>query len=202
MAQPGYVRASVSREGQTTQVEWAQDSTWRFMPPIQHPLVGYQLHPVDLAINKVLTLAGRDEARDYLDVLFVHAEILSLGALIWAAVGKDPGFSPLSLLELLRRRGKYRPEEFDRLHLDRGVDLQNMKTVWLLALHNASEFVKQRDPDQAGCLYYSVDEERFVAPDTVGSLPDGVSPHFGRPGGVLPRLFRGDALVDFSKSAW
>ena len=151
---------------------------------------------------RALELTGRDEARDYMDVLFVHAEVLSLGALIWGAVRKDPGSSPLSLPELLRCRARYRLEEFDRLHLDRDVDLQNMKTRWLLALHNAFEFVNQRDPDQAGCLYHSVDEERFVAPDAAGSRPDGVSPHFGRPGGVLPRLFRGDALADLAQSAW
>jgi hypothetical protein len=28
-----------------------------------------QLHPIDLAVNKLLALAGRDEARDFLDIL-------------------------------------------------------------------------------------------------------------------------------------
>lgn len=63
------------------------------MPAQKHPHSGYQLHPIDLAINKVLALAGRDEARDFLDVLHAHATILPLGALCWAAVGKDPGFT-------------------------------------------------------------------------------------------------------------
>ena len=172
MTQPGYVRASVSRVGLSTQLEWAHDSAWRFMPPIQHPAVGYQLHPIDLAVNKVLTLAGRDEARDFLYVLFVHSEILPLGALVWAAVGKDPGFSPLSLLELLRRRGKYRSEDFARLHLKQEVNLQETKSTWLSALQDSSEFISRREPDQSGCLYYSVSEGRFVAPDSSAeSLP-------------------------------
>jgi hypothetical protein len=203
MTQPGYVRASVSRAGLSTQIEWAHDSAWRFMPPIQHPVVGCQLHPIDLAVNKVLTLAGRDEARDFLDILFVHREILPLGALVWAAVGKDPGFTPFSLLELLRRRGKYRSEDFKRLHLARDVDLQETKSRWLLALEASLEFISRRDPDQAGCLYYSGSERRFVAPADAGtSLPDGVSTHFGRPGGVLPRFFQGDALAELARSAW
>lgn len=203
MTQPGYVRALVSRAGLFTQIEWAHDSAWRFMPPIQHPVVGYQLHPIDLAVNKVLTLAGRDEARDFLDILFVHNEILPLGALVWAAVGKDPGFTPFSLLELLRRRGKYRSEDFRRLNLARDVDLQKTKSTWLLALEAALEFVTRREPDQAGCLYYSVSERRFVAPADAGeSLPDGVSPHFGRPGGVLPNFFQGDASAELARSAW
>ncbi len=51
---------------------------------------GFQLHPIDLAINKVLALVGRDEARDFLDVVVVDATVLSLGALVWAAAAKDP----------------------------------------------------------------------------------------------------------------
>ena len=75
------------------------------MPLVRDPLGGLLLHPVDLAVNKVLALAGRDEARDYVDILFVHERVLRLSALCWAAAGKDPGLTPLSLLELLKRRG-------------------------------------------------------------------------------------------------
>jgi hypothetical protein len=200
MTQPGYIRSSVTRAAQSTKIEWAHDSAWRFMPAIEHPLVGYQLHPIDLAVNKVLTLAGRDEARDFLDMLFVHSEILTLGALIWAAVGKDPGFTPLSLLELLRRRGKYQKVDFSRLHLVEEVDLKKMKSTWLLALEDAEEFVNQRDPDEAGCLYYSGKERRFVAPSQISDTE--ISPHFGRPGGVRPQVFPGDALAELARSSW
>ena len=58
-----------------------------------------------------------------MDVLWVHRQVLSLAALCWAAAGKDPGLTPLSLLELLTRRGRYRPEDFARLHLAEPVDL-------------------------------------------------------------------------------
>ncbi len=63
------------------------------MPTVRHPLAGYALHPVDLAVNKLLALAGRDEARDFLDVLDLDRRTLALGALCWAAAGKDPGSS-------------------------------------------------------------------------------------------------------------
>ncbi|TVR57413.1 MAG: hypothetical protein EA421_01035 [Gemmatimonadales bacterium] len=69
---------------------------------------GFRLHDVDLAINKLLVLAGRDEARDYVDFLEAHERILPLGALIWAAAGKDAGLSPHAILELLKRRGRPR----------------------------------------------------------------------------------------------
>jgi hypothetical protein len=55
---PGFVRATVSRSSDTTRVDWAHDSAWRFMPLVRDPLGGLLLHPVDLAANKVLALAG------------------------------------------------------------------------------------------------------------------------------------------------
>lgn len=115
LSQLGYIRAIISRGSHSTKIEWARDSTWRFMPVMKSDNFGYQLHPVDLATNKVLALTGREESRDLIDTLYLHKEILSLGALVWAAVGKDPGVSPLSLLEMLQRRGRIHPEELDRL---------------------------------------------------------------------------------------
>jgi hypothetical protein len=55
-----------------TRVDWAHVSAWRFMPLVRDELGGLLLHPVDLAVNKVLALAGRDEPRDFVDMRFVH----------------------------------------------------------------------------------------------------------------------------------
>jgi len=186
IAQPGYIRALVRRGGEATKVEWAQDSTWRFMPVMRSDEFGYLLHPIDLATNKVLALAGRDEVRDLVDTLYLHAHVLGLGPLVWAATGKDPGFSPRSLLELLRRRGRVRPEELDRLYLTEKLDPQALKADWLAALDSVDAFVRQRPPSEAGCLYYSTTRRDFVDPER----PDvgDVVAHYGRPGGVLPRI--------------
>lgn len=187
--QPGYIRASVSQGSETTSIEWAHDSAWRFLPPIKNDIVGYQLHPMDLAINKLLALAGRDEARDFLDILMIDREILPLGALCWAAVGKDPGFSPRSLLELLKRRGKYQPEDFKRLRLSEEVDLAELKAHWLDALALAERFIEAQDPTEIGCLFYDHARQEFVAPASRGSeARSTVVPHFGRPGGILPAI--------------
>ena len=72
LSQPGFIRATVTRRGDATRVDWAHDSAWRFMPLVQDSRGGWLLHPVDLAVNKVLALAGRDEPRDFVDILFVH----------------------------------------------------------------------------------------------------------------------------------
>lgn len=77
--QPGYIRARVNKGGGATRVEWAHDSAWRFLPPVYGAEIGYRLQTVDLAVNKVLALAGRDEARDFLDVLTINQRILELG---------------------------------------------------------------------------------------------------------------------------
>ena len=174
----------MGKDGHATKVEWARDSAWRFMPTVRDARVGFILHPVDLAVNKVLALAGRDEPRDVLDALHLHRGVLVLGALCWAACGKDPGFTPLSLLELLRRRGRVRAEDLARLDLAEPTDLHATKRAWLAALDSVEPFVATRPPEQIGCLYHSASRGVFVDPrDATDAVP-----HFGRPGGVLPRL--------------
>lgn len=191
LAQPGYIRALAEKGEDGTKIEWAHDSAWRFMPVVKIPVAGYALHPIDLAVNKVLALAGRDEARDFLDVLFVHESTLSLGALLWAAVGKDPGFTPVSLLELIKRRGHYRPVDFERLQLAQPVDLGGLKAKWLSALQEAERFIQSRPPEELGCLYYSPGRRGFVTPGP--GAPADAAAHFGRPGGILPALYAGEA---------
>jgi len=126
--------------------------------------------------------------------------VLPLGVLCWAAAGKDPGFTPRSLLELLKRRGRYRPEDFSRLHLTEPFDLVRGKETWLGALADAEAFVRGRPPEESGCLYYSTRKRQFVAPRPDASLPDQeIVPHFGAPGGVLPRM--ADSRIEGSGAA-
>lgn len=187
LSQPGYVRAVVSKDDHATKVEWAHDSDWRFMPTVRDERVGFVLHPIDLAVNKVLALAGRDEPRDVLDALDFHRRLLALGVLCWAACGKDPGFSPLSLLDLLRRRGRIREEYLARLDLAQPVDLRELKSDWLEALDSIETFAASRPPGEIGCLYFSPSERAFVDPREVHDA----TPHFGRPGGIVPRIVEG-----------
>ncbi len=188
LSQPGFIRAIVSKGDHVTRIDWAHDSAWRFMPPVRDELGGFVLHDVDLGINKTLALAGRDEPRDYVDIIDINERILPLGALCWAAAGKDPGFTPLSLLELLKRRGRHRADQIARLHLREPFDLVAAKETWLEALDHAGEFIESRPSDDLGCLYYSVAEERFVAPPPDADLKaNGIVRHFGSPGGVLPQ---------------
>ncbi len=186
ITQPGFIRVVVQKGSEGTKVEWAHDTAWRFMPPVENEISGYQLHSVDLAINKLLALVGRDEARDFLDTLEMNRRTLSLGAMCWAAAGKDPGYTPELLLSMLRRRGRYQPEDFSRLMLQEKVDLPALKLEWLEALDTAEAFVSTRTPGELGCLYYSISQTRFVGAFEVGD--EDIEPHYGRPGGVLPKI--------------
>lgn len=185
LSQPGFVRAIVSKEDETTKVEWAHDSSWRFLPPLPDPVVGYRLHPLDLSINKVLALAGRDEPRDFLDVLFVHRTYLSLGSLCWAAVGKDPGYGPEMLLEMLARKGRFRPEDFADLELAVQPRVEDLKLEWLGAMEEAQRLIRELPPGDAGCLYWDPATQRFVTPS--GDIARLVR-HFGSDGGILPSI--------------
>jgi len=186
ISQPGYIRVVVRRGTQSTKIEWAHDSAWRFMPVQRSPEFGFMLHPVDLATNKVLALAGRDEIRDLVDTVYLHQNILGLGPLVWAAVGKDPGFTPLSLLEQLQRRGKIQPAELKRLQWSESIDVVRFKEDWLAALQSAERFIHSRPPQEMGCLYFNTETKGFVDPNATGESAS--VPHFGTPGGVLPKI--------------
>jgi len=99
---PGFVRAVVRHGERATRVDWAHDSAWRFMPLVRDELGGLLLHPIDLAVNKVLALAGRDEPRDFVDILFVHGRVLPLAALCWAVYTvlfpRRPAIHPTNLM--------------------------------------------------------------------------------------------------------
>ena len=90
--------AEVRRLNASTRLEWVVDSDFRFFPTMRDETFGYVLHPVDLALNKVMAAAGRREVRDLVDLVTIHETILPLGAVIWAAVEKSPGFTPEGLI--------------------------------------------------------------------------------------------------------
>jgi len=71
-------------------VAWVVDSDYRFFPTMKDEIFGYILHPVDLAMNKVMAAAGRREVRDLVDLVTIHETILPLGAVIWAVVTGRP----------------------------------------------------------------------------------------------------------------
>jgi hypothetical protein len=135
-----FVEAVVSRDDESVLMQWARDSAFRFFPLVENDLLGLVLHPFDLATNKVLALAGRLEARDWIDVLNCHEYIQPLGYLVWAACGKDPGFSPTSLIAAARRSSRYSQVELDTLAFaGTPPDARVLGAKWHVILQDAAD---------------------------------------------------------------
>ena len=122
-------KATVRRDSETVEIDWAADSAFRFFPIERDPLLGWRLHLFDAATNKALALATRTETRDYVDIVELH-RTYPLAAICWAACGKDPGFSPLSLLKMMRRFARISPTELDKIKA-RALDPFALKTAWV-----------------------------------------------------------------------
>ena len=180
-------RATVSKDGRSTKVDWAYDSAFRFFPVQPDVELGFVLHPMDGATNKVLALAGRGELRDYLDVLFLHRIVLSLGALAWAACGKDIGFTPQFLIEEAQRLAHYPAVRLQTLLLREPVDLVVCKHQWLAAVAEANALFLKLPPQEIGCLYLD-DQGQAVTPDPNAPGFALLRRHFGTVSGAWPAI--------------
>ena len=185
LRQPMFQRADVSRGAERVRVEWVFDSAFRFFPAEPDELCGWRLNAFDAGTNKVLALMGRGEARDYLDVLFFHQHRLSLGALCWAAAGKDPGVNPFMILEECQRTTRFRPEEFLDLLLNIPVDVPAWKKLWLEASREAAQLLQELPAEEVGCFY--LDARGNPATPVPGSTEfRTLRRHFGSVGGAWP----------------
>ncbi|MCG6551312.1 MAG: hypothetical protein L7F77_03215, partial [Candidatus Magnetominusculus sp. LBB02] len=120
--EPAIYTVLAAKEDETTKLEWVVDSDFRFFPTVRDDAFGYVLHPVDLAMNKVMAAAGRREPRDVVDVITIHDRILPVGAVIFAAVEKSPGFTPEGLINEIRRLASYTETDFRRVASTPPVD--------------------------------------------------------------------------------
>ena len=183
--QPTFRRALITRAGATTKMEWVFDSAFRFFPVQPDPEMGYVLNFWDAATNKVLALAGRGELRDYLDVLQLHRHHLSLGALAWAACGKDMGYTPQFIIEEAQRLAHYPVSLLSALHLRESVDLVECKKQWLESVRAARDLFDRLPAEEVGCLYLDA-KGKPVTPDPASAEFPALRRHFGSVRGAWP----------------
>ncbi|HVY93076.1 MAG TPA: hypothetical protein VHA14_10020, partial [Bryobacteraceae bacterium] len=145
--------ASVSKDGAATRLEWVVDSDFRFFPTVRDEIFGYVLHPVDLAMNKAMAAAGRRELRDLVDLVSVHETILPLGAVVWAAVEKSPGFTPEGLIAEIRRNSNYPAAEWREIASSEPLDPVDITRRLRAGLDEAEAFVIRMPTDKAGLLF-------------------------------------------------
>jgi hypothetical protein len=155
--------AEVTRGDDSTHLEWVADSDFRFFPTVQDETFGYMLHPVDLAMNKVMAAAGRRELRDIVDLVTIHETILPLGATIWAAAEKSPGFTPEGLIAEIRRNANYPAAEWRALQTSEPLDPKDITARLRTALAAAEAFVVRMPTAKMGLLFLRAGE--VVQPD-------------------------------------
>lgn len=160
---PSLYSAQIELNGEVTRIEWVVDSDYRFFPARPDELMGYVLDPADLAINKALAAAGRREVRDIVDLVNFHEKILPLGAIVWAAVDKSPGFTPEGLIAEIRRNSRYPAADWNSLVTAVPLDPISVLARLREALDEADAFVAKMPTSKAGLLF--IQNGKVVQPD-------------------------------------
>lgn len=189
---PSFVEALVARDDGSVLMQWVRDSAFRFFPLVRHDDLGLTLHPFDLATNKVLALVGRLEVRDWVDLIGCHEKIQRLGFLVWGACGKDPGFSPRSLLEHAHRSGHYSAAEVSELSFaGPPPDAGQLARAWRAMLDEALKIVTLLPAEEAGkCVIEASGKLFHGAPGEARTALDAgeLRFHAGTIRGVLPTI--------------
>ena len=156
-----FIEAYVSKDGEQTEIQWAIDSAYRFFPLIEDDVAGFTLHPIDLAANKLSALVGRAEPRDWIDVITCIRHLQPLVYLLSAACGKDPGFSPTSMLEFVARR-HFNQVEVDAKIIPAGsYDAAELSRFWHGEIDRTREEVLLFPRDMAGTCVLDRDGNPF-----------------------------------------
>jgi hypothetical protein len=182
-----FFRAIVRRGAMCTKLEWVVDSAFRFFPVEPDLELGWRLNFWDAATNKVLAFAGRRVFRDYVDVIYLHQQHLHLGALVWAAGGKDPGLTPEWMLNWMRRTSRYTAGEIAQARLSVPPDLRAMKETLLKAAEEAEALLAKLPADELGCLYLDAHGQP-VCPDPNAPEFAKLTRHFGSVKGAVARI--------------
>jgi hypothetical protein len=160
---PSIHTAQIVSGNESTRLEWVADSDYRFFPAVPDEVFGYVLHPADLAMNKAIAAAGRREVRDIVDLVHTQETVLPLGAIVWAAVDKSPGFTPEGFIAEIRRNARYSAADWKALVTAEPIDPVAVLARLRAALEQAEAFVARMPTEKAGLLF--LDNGRVVQPD-------------------------------------
>jgi hypothetical protein len=84
--------------------------------------------------------------------MILHHEIHALGAVIWAAVQKAPGFTPDGRINEISRLARFTASDLHRIDSDPPVDPAAIMQQVHRALRDAEDFVIRMPTDKVG--YY------------------------------------------------
>ena len=112
----------------------------------------------------------------------IHDQILPLGAVVWAAVGKSLGFTPEGLINEIRRLARYTEADFRRVASDPPVDPAALMTRFREVLAEAEAFVVRLPTEKVGLLFLK--DGKVVQPDP--DRLDDYTTHAGQRRGHWP----------------
>jgi hypothetical protein len=188
--QEGFIRAFITRGGKQTKIEWVRDSAFRFFPVEPDPQLGWRLNFWDAATNKLLAFAARMKLRDYLDVMYLHEHHLHVGALAWAAAGKDPGMNAEWIIDWGGRQARLAGQDIGQLRLTEPVDLRALRQRWKSASEAALALIEKLPVTERGCLYLDATGNP-VCPDPASPKFPKLTRHYGSVKGAWPRIVEG-----------
>lgn len=113
-------------------IHLALDSPFRFEEP-KDTLFGVKVDSlIDIATNKLLTLFGRAEPRDFVDVFFLVKEKFLLNELIQKSREKDPGLDEY-YLAIAFHKAKELPDEIEKLPVKmvKPLDIKELKGYFI-----------------------------------------------------------------------
>jgi hypothetical protein len=108
---------------------------------------------------------------------------LPLGAVVWAASAKDPGFSPEGIIAEVRRSARYQQADYDRLQSESRLDAAAISQGVRAALDEADAFVRSMPAGTEGLLFLGGDAQP-VQPDP--ARLDSYAAHAGQQRGHWP----------------
>lgn len=185
--QPGFLRAFIRRGSRQTKVEWVCDSAFRFFPVEPDLELGWRLNFWDAATNKLLAFAARMKLRDYLDVMYLHERHLHVGALAWAAAGKDPGMNAEWIIDWGGRQARLKDQDASQLRLSKPVDFPALRCHWNQAAQEALAWFELLPVGERGCLYLDA-AGKPVWPDPTAPGFAQLTRHYGSVKGAWPRI--------------
>jgi len=183
-------QALVCRGEESLTLDWAYDSAFRYFPIEKDPLLGWRLHLFDMATNKALALSSRTETRDYVDIVALDKRY-PLEAIVWAACGKDPGFSPLFLLKMMRRFAKINMDDLEKIQA-RKIDPVALKMEWITMCDRAETAMTRLADSQIDMPIGVAFVDREGQPRWIGERPD-LRPHAPSKRGCWPTIHGLDA---------
>ena len=146
-------RLSEKGDGET-RLEWARDSDFRFFPAVKDDLLRIASPYSTLRLTRRLRPRdGVSPGMCWTFSRFSDERHIPLGAVIWASVAKDPGYSPESLIAEIRRNARYRADDFADLALTEPVDAGAVARRFRVVLDEADAFVRAMPAGKEGLVF-------------------------------------------------